>query len=391
MINKSETNIMGEIRSFRFFSLTGLFFGFIIYPIFSRLFEASTIIFILFFMLLLLIYMVVLKKKYSLILFIFPLVLLKIYYYFNLDPLTTSDEIDYYNYALFFYNSNQIIHDLIAQFLLHSSIDIFAFVEPLIGFFYSSIISLSDSLDPKIVYIINFSVLLLAVGSYSQINNNYKNVGIYILGWAVFSPYLSYWGSHFFKDYISLFFIIYSLRFYIKKSYFLCLLFIIVATGIRSYSIVIFAIYYLYWYRSIKLTLLCAIISFITSLFLYPGVLLKFVQVFCYFIFSPNPMKTENYDLIMGAQIIEAILIFFILFFGFIQKDSRKIVINTLCCLSIYASCIYMVDNRLTYSWGLSQDTITENYHRKKIPVFPLLIFTSVYILNRKKCEVIFK
>lgn len=364
-------------------SLLGLFLSFIIYPIFSYIFDSDITIFSIVSLLLILITIIAIFNNFNLLFLIIPLIILKIFFYLNLNPIVTSDELNYYTYALEFSNSADVLKSLSYYFNKNVSIDIFAFVEPLIGYIYSSIIILSDSDSPYFIYSINLSVIILALGLYTSIfkfNNKYY---LLLLVWIIFSPYLSYWGTRFFKDYISLLVICYSLYTFINKKFFLFTILIILATCIRSYSIVIFAIYFLFWKKNLYLTFLCALISFITSLIIYPGTITKYFKIFAYFLISPNPLNSENYNFIMGTQIIEAIFIFVLITLGLITN--RKLILNTLFCISIYSSCIYMVDNRLTYSWNLSSDTITENYHRKKIPIFPILMLTSLSILLNKK------
>jgi hypothetical protein len=317
-------------------------------------------------------------------LFLVALAVGKIYLFFILDPIYGSDELGYYTNALSFYNSESPLDLLVSEFLATVVRDVFSFVEPLIGFFYFCIFLILGDTNPKIVFILNFLFILLSTGillrSSKQCEYKYKTIVI----WVAFSPYLSYWGANFFKDFISLLFISLTLYFLTKKRYLLFFAFLILSTAIRSYSLVVICVYYLFFFGKLRLTALCALISFIVSLFVYPGVLSKFLKILVYFFISPNPLNSENYDFIMGTQIIEAVFIFLVIFIGFLQYDTRRYVLNLVFCISIYASCIYMVDNRLTYSWGLSQDTITENYHRKKMPIFPIFIFSTVYILSAK-------
>ncbi|EMJ7521482.1 hypothetical protein RGL88_003040 [Providencia rettgeri] len=375
-------------------SAIGLTSVFIIYPVFSYLLPPNLVIFMILSILLTLISIILIQYNIKLVLFIIPLLILKVFFYLSLEPIITSDELNYYNYAVSFSNSQNMLDELANHFNKNIAVDLFAFVEPLIGYFYSSIIILSNSDNPYFIYIINLIIIIFSIGLYSSKLEFNNRIYLFLLAWIIFSPYLSYWGTRFFKDYISLLIIFYSLVLFINKKFFLFIILILLATSIRSYSIVIFAIYFLFWKKNIYITFICALVSFIISLFLYPGIITKYLKIFGYFLISPNPLKLDNYDLVMGTQIIEAVFIFLIFTYGLIKR--RKFTFNVVFCISIYASCIYMVDNRLTYSWNLPADTITENYHRKKIPIFPMLMLASLNILfNNKKlirknnCELI--
>ncbi|XNS85167.1 hypothetical protein V3480_003100 [Vibrio cyclitrophicus] len=325
------------------------------------------------------------NERRMLIFLSIPVFVYKSYCIVYLDPIGGNDEWVYYNYAVQFFTSDDAFSLLIDSFYIAYDRDILSFISPLNGYIYHFFMVLSDSDSPKYIYILNTLFLYLSYLELTKICD-FKGLDVdkkLLVTFYLFSFYLSYLSSFYFKDILATYLVILSVSLFVRKKQLLSLIVLCVASLYRVYSVAIFALYVLFFFQNKKLFIFAIISALTIVLMALPFSLKKIILLFGYLLLSPNPFSIETYDEYFTPQLIESIIIAICVFFYFIKKETRDIIVLLIFSIIIYALTLYAVDTNLSLVRGEVFSKISENLYRKKLPIYPLIIF-SLVICHKK-------
>ncbi|WP_042221719.1 hypothetical protein [Oceanobacillus manasiensis] len=322
------------------------------------------------------------------------MILGKIMYAIILDPLATLDATRYYvQVAQYQHNFDQFLDFFWASFttdyLMMSSY-------PSFGIVYLPMYILFNTDSPLLIVLFNstnlilisyFSYLITKRHFWQEVNNTLFSR--LIIAGLLISPTLMYWSSTFSKDIFSVLLAIISLYFLLDKRYILFFLFLVYSTMLRPYSIVIIAIYYVF-YRGSKKLMWMGVLGSTAVVAYYVGVkgVVNIFNTLAYLIASPNPFSLVNWDRFFLLEVEILILLggLALSFYVFINdKQSRKFYLLALGGLYIY-SCVMtllgfgVIDGReQSYSLG----SVGDDMSRKKLPIIVLYYTVISYTIVR--------
>lgn len=323
------------------------------------------------------------------------LVLAKVFYLINLNPITGPDAVRYYQQVLqyvdFGYFLDMFMLELKNNFLLASAY-------PSFGLAYIPFFKIFNSTSVEIIVVFNTIFIILTAYVFSKVLKKYGekiglNKGAALIICTIFpliSPALSYWSSTFSKDIFTQFVTVLCLYLLLKKRFVFFVLLMIYATMLRDYSIAIVIIYYCLLKQMNKSLFFILLGSF--GLVLYNVGFAGIYNVgvsFGYLLLAPNPLDLTNWNSFFAIE--AEILVVFVLgvlmsVYVFIRdKDSRKFYIGILTSLLIYSCIMTLVGSIAVSNQGgeYGAGMVGDNVSRKKLPIILILFMVTAYTYKR--------
>ncbi|OEE10477.1 hypothetical protein [Vibrio cyclitrophicus] len=313
-------------------------------------------------------------------------VLLHCIFYLSLDPIAGVDSKKYYQESLSIYNDG--LSGFSNSSNANVSENIWSVVFSLMAVVGAAIFYVLQMATPGLLWIINLLSIVSISNSLSKIYNLNVNTLLIVL---LASPFLTYWNYSFIKDLLALALTLKSLVYFLNGSKARFLIFILLATLFRPYSVTIFISYWLFKKMNIKLTIFVLILCIFVCFLTYGLYIEKFFLMFLYMLLSPSPFNIENYiSLTLFLPMIESAFSLGLIICFMINKSERTKAINLFFCIFVTVSALYLVDTIYAVTNFGDGSIIAENIYRKKLPLVPLIyvalikIFESHYYKLRK-------
>lgn len=258
----------------------------------------------------------------------------------------------------------------------------------------------NESFIPELIFILNSAVWFLAVSYYLESLRSYVDKKALNLSFVFLclSPSVLYWMTNFGKDIIVISFCMLSASFYLNKKMLKCILFILLASALRPYAVILVISFIIPFHNSMRLVVLYT--STVLTLFMLIvkvnfASLMNTLIVSVFLFLSPNPFSSDNWSVLSAPGVwhhspvtltlegvfIGVCLLFSVFYFCFMAVEKKQLLLKI--ALATYAIAIVMTLvgqlNILGAGNSVGIGSLGDNFIRKKLVAWPLImIFLSI-------------
>ncbi len=313
--------------------------------------------------------------------------------YLNLDMAVSPDAVKYRDYYYTFKGDpSEFFASIYKEFKESEYYDVSSYSVVAV-FFYPVAYWFDDTSIDSVFLIMNlvfaFGTVFFHWGAIDRLSFRYNRAKKYSFFLWIFSPVVVYHYQVFSKDIFSCFLCAASVYFFAGKRLFLGIVFLVLATMLRPYSVAIIFSIYFFVADDAKRLIQGGLASFVVVVF-FAGLdgLINSILVLLYMPISPNffsfaverndyfPLYMESFTFFLG-------ILFFLISWS-LSKSVRAFSMHCLLAIFIYA-CVMTVLGKYSadhYDTVYQVGTMGNNALRKKIPILPIYISMIVVALS---------
>ncbi|MDO6450493.1 hypothetical protein [Oceanobacillus profundus] len=318
-------------------------------------------------------------------------VIMKLYGFFNINPITGPDSEKYFGQVEQFNSFSAFIKYAIEDIQQYGIMDVSSYT--FFGLFYMPYYFILNLSLPQSIALFNSLAIISIILFWNKTNIYYfkdnltksqMNIFLSLLVLFLFiSPSMSYWSSAFLKDILSLFLGVLAFFSFSKKKYIITIFLLILAIALRPYAIVFIGCFWIISTQRYKLAFWLSIVASIFVVYIagFTGLVNSFPTMLR-ILTIPNPFSLSNWENLFFPT-AEGLIIFIglsLAFLNFISNpQTRKFYYSFVLCLFIYSCTLTLVGHTALLSRDLEYGLLSagDDMFRKKLP-FMLVIYTMI-------------